>query len=90
VAKLGNRRGVITGVFLVFYAFFRIAIETVREPDAGMPAFPLGMTMGMILSGPMVLGGLFLIWRGMREPLPPLLAEPAAPAKPGRTANEPA
>ncbi len=88
-AKLGNRRGVITGLFVLFYGVFRIAIETVREPDAGMPAFPLGLTMGMILSIPMVLGGLFLIWRGMREPLPPAL--PSADAAPaGRPANEPA
>jgi len=87
-AKLGNRRGVITGIFVLFYGAFRIAIETVREPDQGMPNFPLGLTMGMILSIPMVLGGLFLIWRGMREPLPPAL--PAAGAEPaGRTANEP-
>jgi phosphatidylglycerol:prolipoprotein diacylglycerol transferase len=35
-----------------------------------MPAFPLGLTMGMILSLPMVAGGLYLIWRGMREPFP--------------------
>jgi phosphatidylglycerol:prolipoprotein diacylglycerol transferase len=61
---------VIAGLFLFFYAVFRIAVETVREPDAGMPAFPLGLTMGMILSLPMVAGGLYLIWRGMREPFP--------------------
>jgi phosphatidylglycerol:prolipoprotein diacylglycerol transferase len=88
-AKLGNRRGVITGIFVAFYGIFRIAIETVREPDQGMPNFPFGLTMGMILSIPMVLGGLYLIWRGMREPLPPAL--PAAGAEPaGRPANEPA
>jgi phosphatidylglycerol:prolipoprotein diacylglycerol transferase len=79
-AKLGNRRGVITGVFLLFYGMFRIAIETVRQPDEGMPAFPLGLTMGMILSIPMVLGGLFLIWRGMAEPLPPVAEAEAEPA----------
>ena len=76
VAKLGNRRGVIAGMFVMFYGLFRIAIETVREPDAGMPDFPLGLTMGMILSIPMVLAGAWLIWRGMREALP----EPAAQA----------
>ena len=77
VAKLGDRRGVITGIFILFYGLFRIAIETVREPDAGMPDFPFGLTMGMILSIPMLLAGLFLIWRGMREPLPPALPEKA-------------
>jgi len=87
-AKLGNRRGVITGIFVLFYGLFRIAIENVREPDAGMPHFPFGLTMGMILSIPMVLGGLYLIWRGLREPLPPALAEDAAPATAGRPAPE--
>jgi phosphatidylglycerol:prolipoprotein diacylglycerol transferase len=64
---------VIAGLFLVFYSVFRIAIETVRQPDAGLESLPLGLTMGMYLSIPMVVGGLYLIWRGMREPLPPLL-----------------
>jgi len=81
-AKLGDRRGVITGLFLLFYGIFRIAVETVREPDAGMPNFPLGLTMGMILSVPMVLGGVFLIWRGMAEPPP----EPAPEQQPAATA----
>jgi len=87
-AKLGNRRGVITGIFILFYGIFRIAIENVREPDAGMPNFPFGLTMGMILSIPMVLGGLFLIWRGMREPLPPAL--PAVDEAPPAGRPEPA
>ena len=56
------------GLFLVFYGVFRIAIETVREPDRGMPAFPLGLTMGMILSIPMMLIGLWLIWRAWSRP----------------------
>jgi phosphatidylglycerol:prolipoprotein diacylglycerol transferase len=83
--KLGNRRGVLVGIFLVFYGLFRIVIENVREPDAGMPNFPLGLTMGMILSVPMVAGGAFLIWRGMREPLPPALPAEAEPTA-GETA----
>ena len=70
----------ITGIFVLFYGVFRIAIETVREPDAGMPAFPLGLTMGMILSIPMILLGLFLIWRGLREPAPPEGSLKEAPA----------
>lgn len=77
IAKLGNRRGVVAGIFVLFYGVFRIAIENVREPDVGMPDFPLGLTMGMILSIPMLAGGAYLIWRGMREPLPPELPEAA-------------
>ena len=78
-AKLGNRRGVIAGLFLLFYGLFRIAIETVRQPDAGLESLPLGLTMGMYLSIPMLVGGLYLIWRGMAEPLPPALPAPAKP-----------
>ena len=68
-----NRRGVVMGLFLAGYGLIRIALENFRQPDAQMPDFPLGLTMGMMLSTPMLLLGLFLIWRGMREPLPPAL-----------------
>ncbi|HEY2751039.1 prolipoprotein diacylglyceryl transferase [Phenylobacterium sp.] len=69
-----NRRGVVMGLFLTAYGLIRIALENVREPDSYMPHFPLGLTMGMMLSTPMVLIGVFLIWRGLREPLPPAIA----------------
>jgi phosphatidylglycerol:prolipoprotein diacylglycerol transferase len=52
-----NRRGVVLGMFLVGYGIFRIALENVREPDSYMPNFPFGLTMGMMLSAPMVLLG---------------------------------
>jgi phosphatidylglycerol:prolipoprotein diacylglycerol transferase len=42
-------------------------VETVREPDFYMPEFPLGMTMGMILSLPMVIFGAWLIRRGLAQ-----------------------
>ena len=73
-----NRRGVVLGVFLVGYGLVRISLENVREPDSYMPQFPLGLTMGMMLSAPMVLIGAWLIWRGLREPLPPAIAVEAA------------
>jgi phosphatidylglycerol:prolipoprotein diacylglycerol transferase len=39
-----------------------------------MPVFPFDLTMGMMLSTPMVLIGAWLVWRGLREPLPPAIA----------------
>jgi phosphatidylglycerol:prolipoprotein diacylglycerol transferase len=86
-----NRRGVVMGMFLAGYGLIRISLENVRQPDSYMPHFPLGLTMGMILSAPMVLIGLFLIWRGLREPLPPAIAleDPAAAGVPA-AADEPA
>ena len=79
-AKLLNRRGVVLGMFLTGYGLIRISLENVRQPDAQMPIFPFGLTMGMMLSIPMLLVGLFLIWRGMREPLPPALPQEQPPA----------
>jgi phosphatidylglycerol:prolipoprotein diacylglycerol transferase len=60
------RRGAVTGLFLVLYGLIRTVLETVREPDVGMPHFPLGLTMGMLLSIPMIVGGAFLLWRALR------------------------
>lgn len=86
-----ERRGAVAGLFLVGYAVFRSLVELVREPDSYLPDFPLGLTMGMMLSLPMLLGGAFLIWRGLREPVPALVAAPAAPseAPPNAAAEDP-
>ncbi|HEY1750598.1 MAG TPA: prolipoprotein diacylglyceryl transferase [Caulobacteraceae bacterium] len=66
-----QRPGATTGLWLIGYGAIRIALENVRNPDDGMPNFPLGLTMGMILSIPMILGGLGLIWWAFRQPAPP-------------------
>jgi phosphatidylglycerol:prolipoprotein diacylglycerol transferase len=60
-------KGAVTGLFLAGYGLFRISLETVREPDAFLPDFPLGLTMGMMLSVPMLVLGLWLIWRARRS-----------------------
>jgi phosphatidylglycerol:prolipoprotein diacylglycerol transferase len=80
-----NRRGVVLGLFLMGYGLIRIGLENVRAPDSYMPDFPLGLTMGMMLSAPMVLIGLWLVWRGLREPLPPALALEEAHLAPAAT-----
>jgi len=72
-----QRRGAVAGLFLLGYAVFRMSLENVREPDAHLADFPLGLTMGMLLSIPMALAGLFLLWRGLREPAPRAADEPA-------------
>ncbi len=63
------RQGAIVGLFLVSYACFRILLENVREPDSWMPKFPLGLTMGMLLSVPMLLAGAWMIWRALKRPI---------------------
>jgi phosphatidylglycerol:prolipoprotein diacylglycerol transferase len=61
-----SRRGAVAGLFLVLYGLFRIALESVRNPDLTMPTFPLGLTMGMMLSTPLVALGARLLWRAFR------------------------
>ena len=61
-----NRRGAVTGLFLLFYGLFRISLENVRMPDEGLRDLPFGLTVGMMLSAPMVIAGAWLVWRGRK------------------------
>ena len=85
-AKLLPRRGAVAGLFLTFYGLFRILLENVREPDRDMPHFPLGLTMGIMLSLPMVLTGLGLLAYSRR---PSALAAPAPPEPSAPNPDEP-
>jgi phosphatidylglycerol:prolipoprotein diacylglycerol transferase len=69
-AKWLQKRGAILGLWLAGYGLSRTALEWVRNPDQGMPDFPFGLTMGMILSIPMLLIGLWLLWRAFHETPP--------------------
>ena len=63
-----KRPGFVTGLFLLGYGVCRAALENVRQPDAGLENLPLGLTMDMILSIPMMLVGAWLIWRALKKP----------------------
>ena len=63
-----ERPGTLTGVFLIGYALARAAVEFVREPDAHLGLVAAGATMGQLLSLPLALGGLYLVWRARRRP----------------------
>jgi phosphatidylglycerol:prolipoprotein diacylglycerol transferase len=82
-ARLLPRKGMLTGLFLFFYGCFRIFAEFFREPDSHLPEALRGYaTLGMLLSVPMVIVGLWLIVRARRQPLPAAPAEAAQPASP--------
>ena len=55
--------GAVAGMFALWYGVFRFLIEFVREPDAHLGQVALGMTMGQLLSLPLILFGAFLLWR---------------------------
>jgi phosphatidylglycerol:prolipoprotein diacylglycerol transferase len=64
-----KRPGLILGSFIAIYAFARITGEFFREPDPQLGFLWGGLTMGMLLSVPMIVAGAILIvmaWR--REP----------------------
>jgi phosphatidylglycerol:prolipoprotein diacylglycerol transferase len=59
--------GVVSGVFVCGYALSRIFVEFFREPDAQLGYLAFGwLTMGMLLSLPMLAVGLWSIWRGRK------------------------
>jgi phosphatidylglycerol:prolipoprotein diacylglycerol transferase len=66
-----RKPGLNVGLFLVCYGLFRFALEFVREPDAHMPPELRGyVTMGMLLSLPMILIGMWLINRANKKSAP--------------------
>jgi len=77
-----KRPGLIIGAFLTFYGLARITGEFFREPDPQLGFLWGGLTMGMLLSVPMVIVGIVVMittWRRGR-------VTPAAAATPSSEA----
>jgi phosphatidylglycerol:prolipoprotein diacylglycerol transferase len=55
--------GKITGCFLISYSFFRMILESFREPDAHVGYILNIFTLGQILSLPLLMVGLILVYR---------------------------
>ena len=55
------RDGMISGVFLLGYGFFRAIVEFVREPDEQIGLIGGFLSMGQILCIPMIVGGIILM-----------------------------
>jgi phosphatidylglycerol---prolipoprotein diacylglyceryl transferase len=58
-----HKTGTLTGVFLIGYGCLRMVGEIFREPDANLGFLIGGATMGQLLSVPMVLFGIYCVWR---------------------------
>lgn len=75
-------RGLVFGLFLVGYGLSRFTVEFFREPDAHLGFLFQFITMGQLLSLPMILLGAYLAWQGWRSPAPlPAKDEPASDSK---------
>jgi len=62
-------RYAISGLFALLYGVFRFAVEFVRLPDENLGYLAFGwLTMGQLLSVPLILIGLFWLWKSHRAP----------------------
>lgn len=60
----------VTGLFLLGYGVFRFLLEFVRMPDTEWGILAFGwVTMGQLLSIPMIIVGLLMMWSAHRRPL---------------------
>ncbi|NUO75951.1 prolipoprotein diacylglyceryl transferase [Lysobacter sp. 5GHs7-4] len=73
-------RYAVSGLFALLYGCFRFLVEFVRVPDAKPGYIAFGwLTMGQLLSVPLILLGLYWLWRSRRSPT----LQPQAVAKEG-------
>ena len=62
--RMNPPRTAMSGLFLFLYGVFRFVVEFVRLPDAQLGYLAFGwLTMGMVLSLPMIIAGLFILIR---------------------------
>jgi phosphatidylglycerol:prolipoprotein diacylglycerol transferase len=71
-----KRPGLILGSFIAIYALARITGEFFREPDPQLGFLWGGMTMGMLLSVPMIIAGAILIVKASRRETRKQMQEP--------------
>ena len=74
-----KRPGLILGSFIAIYAIARIISEFFREPDQQLGFLWGGLTMGMLLSVPMIIAGVILIAVAWRRPATNPLADQGKP-----------
>jgi phosphatidylglycerol:prolipoprotein diacylglycerol transferase len=72
-----KRAGLILGSFIAFYGLARIAGEFFREPDPQLGFLWRGLTMGMLLSVPMLIAGAVIIVAAWRRQSPTRRPNPA-------------
>lgn len=62
-------RYAVAGLFALLYGLFRFAVEFVRVPDAQLGYLAFGwLTMGQVLSLPLIAVGLLWLWLSRRSP----------------------
>ena len=65
--KIREHKGVVSALFVILYGCFRTVVEQYREPDAQLGFFFGSVTMGQILSLPLVLVGVIILCKAFRK-----------------------
>jgi len=69
LSRTARPRYLLSGIFALLYGVFRFAVEFVRVPDADIGYLAFGwLTMGQILSLPLVALGMYWVWRSRTAP----------------------
>jgi phosphatidylglycerol:prolipoprotein diacylglycerol transferase len=69
-AVAAPRPGTVIGIFALGYGMARFFCEFFREPDIQLGFLWGGLTMGMLLSLPLMLAGIAFLWAARRaEPV---------------------
>lgn len=66
LSRKKRAEGLYIGTLLVLYAVFRTVVEFFREPDVQLGFVAGPFTMGQLLTVPVFVGGLWLVWRALR------------------------
>ena len=64
--KFSNKKGIITGIYLIGYGVARFFVEFFREPDAHLGAVLGILTLGQIFSVLMLSAGIFVIYKSKK------------------------
>lgn len=68
--KVRQNHGIISAVFIIAYGVFRCMAEQFREPDAQLGFLFAGITMGQLLSLPLILIGIIILVKKIKKPTP--------------------
>jgi len=68
-SRTNRPRYAVTGMFTLWYGIFRFTVEFVRQPDPQLGFIAFGwLTMGQLLSLPLIAIGFFLLFIAFRKP----------------------